>query len=33
MAEASAKYPNIICHELYMTDERDFMMVFMTHES
>ena len=33
MSEATAKYRNIICHELYMTDERDTVMVFMTHES
>jgi hypothetical protein len=33
MAEASSKYRNIICHELYLTSERDFMMVFMTHEA
>ena len=33
MSEASAKYRNIICHELYLTSQRDFMMVFMTHEA
>ena len=31
MAEASAKFSNIICHELYVTDDHDFMMIFMTH--
>lgn len=32
MEEASAKVNNIICHELYVTDEKDFLMVFMTHQ-
>jgi len=32
MAEASARLPNIICHELYVTGDHDFMMIFMTHE-
>ena len=31
MAEASAGFQNIICHELYVTEEHDFMMIFMTH--
>ena len=33
MADASAQFHNIICHELYVTEEHDFMMIFMTHES
>jgi hypothetical protein len=32
MAEASGKIRNIICHELYLTGDGDFVMVFMTHE-
>ena len=32
MAKASGKIPNIICHELYLTGDGDFVMVFMTHE-
>lgn len=32
MQKAGAQFPNIICHELYITDEHDFMMIFMTHE-
>jgi len=32
MQKAGARFPNIICHELYITDEHDFMMIFMTHE-
>ncbi len=32
MAEAAAGFSNIICHELYVTEEHDFMMIFMTHE-
>lgn len=31
MAEASETVNNIICHELYVTDDKDFLMVFMTH--
>jgi hypothetical protein len=31
MAEESARFDNIICHELYVTGDHDFMMVFMTH--
>ncbi len=30
MAAASAKQQGIICHELYLTAEGDFLMVFMT---
>ena len=33
MAEASAQFSGIICHELYVTEEHDFMMIFMTHEA
>jgi len=33
MAAASARLNNIICHELYVTDDNDFLMVFMTHEA
>ena len=32
MAEASETVENIICHELYVTDDKDFLMVFMTHQ-
>ena len=32
MSEASARFTNIICHELYVTEDHDFMMIFMTHE-
>jgi hypothetical protein len=31
MTEASKQFSNIICHELYVTDEHDFVMIFMTH--
>jgi len=31
MSAASQKQKNIICHELYVTDDREFLMVFMTH--
>ncbi|MCI0336671.1 MAG: hypothetical protein L0226_03770 [Acidobacteria bacterium] len=33
ISEASAKLDKIICHELYITDDHEFLMVFMTHES
>jgi hypothetical protein len=32
MAEASKRFDNIICHELYVTEDHDFMMIFMTHQ-
>lgn len=32
MSAASRKHPNIICHELYVTDDHEFLMIFMTHE-
>jgi hypothetical protein len=32
MAKASGKIRNIICHELYLAGDGDFVMVFMTHE-
>ncbi len=31
MAQASAKLENVICHELFVTEDHDFLMVFMTH--
>ncbi len=31
MSEAAAKTPGIICHELLVTADREFVMVFMTH--
>ncbi|MBI4904994.1 MAG: hypothetical protein HY820_15255 [Acidobacteria bacterium] len=31
MMDASSRLPNIICHELYVTNTGDFFMVFMTH--
>ena len=32
MSEASQSVQNIICHELFVTDDKDFLMVFMTHQ-
>jgi hypothetical protein len=32
MAREAAKMKNVICHELYVTDDDTFVMVFMTHE-
>ncbi len=29
MAAASAKHPGIICHELFITEDREFHLVFM----
>jgi hypothetical protein len=33
MAQASEKHANIICHELYVTEEQDFVLVLMTHQA
>ncbi len=33
MGEAADKISGIICHELFVTDAREFVMVFMTHAS
>lgn len=33
MQEASAQQNNIICHELYVTAEQEFLMIFMTHQA
>jgi hypothetical protein len=33
IAEASSKLNNIICHELYITGDHEFLMVFMTHQA
>lgn len=33
MTEASSKQNNIICHELYVTDDHDLLMIFMTHQA
>lgn len=32
LTEATAKIPNIICHELYVTETNDFHMVFMLYQ-
>ena len=32
MSEASQTVENIICHELFVTEDKDFLMVFMTHQ-
>jgi hypothetical protein len=33
LGEASGRFRNIICHELFVTKENDFMLVLMTHEA
>jgi hypothetical protein len=33
MSAASANLRNIICHELYVTEDHEFLMVFMTHQA
>jgi len=33
MQEASTHQNNIICHELYVTAEHEFLMIFMTHQA
>ena len=32
MGKAAEKHGNVICHELYVTEEQDFFLVLMTHE-
>ena len=32
MSEASQSVNGIICHELFVTEDKDFLMVFMTHQ-
>jgi hypothetical protein len=32
MSEASQSVNSIICHELFVTEEKDLLMVFMTHQ-
>jgi hypothetical protein len=32
MGEAAGSVANIICHELFVTEDKDFLMVFMTHQ-
>ena len=32
ISEASHKMERIICHELYITEDNEFLIVFMTHE-
>ena len=32
MSDASQTVNNIICHELFVTEDKDFLMVFMTHQ-
>ena len=33
MMEASSRQCNIICHELYITEDQEFLMIFMSHQS
>ena len=33
MADAAEKESNVICHELYVTEDQDFFLVLMTHEA
>jgi len=33
MAKAAEKHSNVICHELYITENQDFFLVLMTHEA
>ncbi|MCD9185963.1 MAG: hypothetical protein LUM44_05995 [Pyrinomonadaceae bacterium] len=32
MSDASGSVNKIICHELFVTEDKDFLMVFMTHQ-
>ncbi len=31
MAKASKKVANVICHELYITEDKEFLMILMSH--
>ena len=33
MTAAAEKLQNVLCHELFVTEKREFVMVFMTHGS
>ena len=33
LSEAGSQYDNIVCHELYVTKDKDFFLVLMTHEA
>jgi hypothetical protein len=33
MANAAEQQSNVICHELYVTENQDFFLVLMTHEA
>jgi hypothetical protein len=33
MASAAEKHSNVICHELYVTENQDFFLVLMTHDA
>lgn len=33
MEQASAQFDNIICHAEYVTQDNEFVMVFLTHEA
>jgi hypothetical protein len=33
MSEASQKHSNIICHELYVTEQNEMLVVFMSHKA
>lgn len=33
MAEASRKESNIICHELFVTEDNELLVVFMSHQA
>ena len=33
MAKAAEKHSNVICHELYATENQDFFLVLMTHDA
>ncbi len=33
MAEEAAKLQSIICHELFITEQDEFLMVFMAHQA
>lgn len=33
MTQAAAKLAHVICHELFITEDSEFLMVFMSHHA
>ena len=33
LTDAAAKVPNTICHDLYVTEDKEFLVLFMSHKA